>query len=121
MQELEKIEKLSENRKVKIGLRMAINEEPQSSYYTSRFGIRPVEMIDFYNSSIRGRKNIELKMFHFFVDSGIKDSLYYWGEFQKAMKLYVNLKKECKTLDSINLGAVSRSGIILVSNIITSI
>ncbi len=104
MQELEKIEKLSENRKVKIGLRMAINEEPQSSYYTSRFGIRPVEMIDFYNSSIRGRKNIELKMFHFFVDSGIKDSLYYWGEFQKAMKLYVNLKKECKTLDSINLG-----------------
>jgi arginine decarboxylase len=43
-------------------------------------------------------------MLHFFVDSGIKDSLYYWGEFQKAMKLYIDLKKQCDTLDSFNLG-----------------
>ena len=36
------------NKKIKIGIRMAINEEPQSSYYTSRMGIRPAEIIDFY-------------------------------------------------------------------------
>jgi len=103
-QELERLEKLSGNKKIKIGLRMAIDEEPQSAYYTSRLGIRPNEMIDFFKKNIKGNENFELKMFHFFVDSGIKDSLYYWGEFQKALELYINLKKECKTLDSLNLG-----------------
>ena len=43
-------------------------------------------------------------MLHFFVDSGIKDNLYYWGEFRKALKLFAELKKICPTLDSINLG-----------------
>jgi arginine decarboxylase len=43
-------------------------------------------------------------MLHFFVDSGIKDSLYYWGEFQKALKVYAELKKDSETLDSFNLG-----------------
>lgn len=43
-------------------------------------------------------------MLHFFVDSGIKDTIYYWGEFQKALKIYVELKKNCETLDSFNLG-----------------
>jgi arginine decarboxylase len=47
---------------------------------------------------------VEFKMLHFFVDSGIKDSLYYWGEFKKALKIYIDLKKECETLDSFNLG-----------------
>ncbi|MFP4549036.1 MAG: arginine decarboxylase [Fidelibacterota bacterium] len=104
LQELERLEKISANQKIKIGLRMAIDEEPQSAYYTSRLGIRPNEMIDFFNKNIKGNEKFELKMFHFFVDSGIKDSLYYWGEFQKALELYINLKKECKTLDSLNLG-----------------
>ena len=43
-------------------------------------------------------------MLHFFVDSGIKDTMYYWGEFRKALKLYIDLKKECNSLDSFNLG-----------------
>jgi arginine decarboxylase len=104
--ELLRIEKLAPKlkHKIKIGLRMAINEEAQSAYYTSRLGIRHTEMIDFFNNNIKGNKNIEFKMLHFFVDSGIKDTLYYWGEFQKALNLYVELKKECDTLDSFNLG-----------------
>lgn len=102
--ELKRIEKLSGGMKIKIGIRMAINEESQSSYYTSRLGIRHTKILDFYTESIKGKENIELKMLHFFVDSGIKDSLYYWGEFQKALKLYVDLKKQCDTLDSFNLG-----------------
>ena len=102
--ELGRIEKLAGNMKVKIGIRMAINEESQSSYYTSRLGIRHTMILDFFNETIKGKKNIELKMLHFFVDSGIKDSLYYWGEFQKALKLYIDLKKQCSSLDSFNLG-----------------
>lgn len=102
--EVTRIEKMLGRKKLKIGLRMAINEEPQSAYYTSRLGIRHTEVIDFYNQKIKPKKNLELKMFHFFVDSGIKDSLYYWGEFQKALKLYINLRKQCNTLDAFNLG-----------------
>lgn len=92
------------NRKIKIGIRMAINEEVQSSYYTSRMGIRHNEVIDFHNQEIKNNKLVELKMLHFFVDSGIKDSLYFWGEFKKALNLYINLKKQSNTLNSFNLG-----------------
>jgi arginine decarboxylase len=67
-------------------------------------GIRHNDILKFYIENIKDKENLELKMLHFFVDSGIKDSLYYWGEFQKAMKLYVDLKKQCNTLDSFNLG-----------------
>ncbi len=87
-----------------VGIRMAINEEPQSAYYTSRLGIRSAEIIDFYKTKIAKKKRVKLKMLHFFVDSGIKDNLYYWGEFRKALKLFAELKKICPTLDSINLG-----------------
>ena len=91
-------------KKLKIGVRMAINEEPQSSYYTSRLGIRHNEIINFYLSEIKENRNVILKMLHFFVDSGIKDNMYYWGEFQKALKLYADLKKQSPTLNSLNLG-----------------
>ena len=87
-----------------VGIRMAVDEEPQSNYYTSRLGLRPTEIVDFYKNTIQPNPKIRLKMLHYFVDSGIKDSLYYWGEFQKAMKIFVELKKICPALDSLNLG-----------------
>jgi arginine decarboxylase len=102
--ELRRLEQLQPKQTVKIGLRMAVNEEAQSSYYTSRLGIRHTEMLDFFNKHIKNNSKFELDMLHFFVDSGIKDTLYYWGEFQKALKLYIDLKKECKSLKSFNLG-----------------
>jgi arginine decarboxylase len=89
---------------VKIGLRMAIDEESQSAYYTSRLGIRSNEILNFYKTEIQDNDKVELKMLHFFIDSGIQDSLYYWGEFQKALKIYIELKKLCPTLNSLNLG-----------------
>lgn len=104
VRELERLQKLTNKKKIKMGLRMAVNEEPQSAYYTSRLGIRHTEMLEFFARNIKDNDRLELKLFHFFVDSGINDSLYYWGEFQKALKLYVDLKKQCPTLDSFNLG-----------------
>ena len=83
---------------------MAINEEAQSSYYTSRMGIRNTEIVDFYNNKIKSSTAVEFKMLHFYVDSGIKDSLYFWSQFKKALNLYIELKKECKTLNSFNIG-----------------
>jgi len=102
--ELKKVVSASNGQKIKIGIRKAIDEEPQSAYYTSRLGIRGTEIIDFYRNDIKGKDNLELTMLHFFVDSGIKDTLYYWGEFQKSIKQYVELKKECPSLTAVNLG-----------------
>ena len=104
VKELDRIRQIRQNHKLKIGLRMAINEQAQSAYYTSRLGISHTDMMELYKEKIKNDPNVELKMLHFFVDTGIKDTLYYWGEFQKALKLYVELKKECDTLDSFNLG-----------------
>ncbi len=102
MKELDRYPKLKNP--IKIGIRLATDLQPQSDYYTSRLGIRPTEIIDFYKNKIAKAKHVQLKMLHFFVDSGIKDNLYYWGEFQKALKLFVDLKKECPTLRALNLG-----------------
>jgi arginine decarboxylase len=102
--ELNRILAIETKEKVKIGIRMSINEEAQSAYYTSRLGIPPSEVIDFFKNNIRDNEKVELKMLHFFVDTGIKDTLYYWGEFKKALKIYIELKKESEKLDSFNLG-----------------
>lgn len=102
--ELRRLELLNPKEVVKIGLRMAVNEEAQSAYYTSRLGIRHTEILNFFNENIKNNEKVELRMLHFFVDSGIKDTLYYWGEFRKALKVYVDLKKESENLDSFNLG-----------------
>jgi len=102
--EFDRLQKIKTKQVLRIGLRMAINEEAQSAYYTSRLGIAPSEIIKFFKAKIRDNDKFELKMLHFFVDSGIKDTLYYWGEFQKALKLYTELKKESEKLDSFNLG-----------------
>lgn len=102
--EMLRLQELAGDRKIKIGLRMAINEEPESDYKTSRLGIRPEQMLEFFDKHIKNNQNVELKMLHFFVDSGIKDSLYYWGEFEKALSLYIDLKKESASLDAFNLG-----------------
>lgn len=104
--ELQRVKQYAKDLKkaLKIGIRMAIDEEPQTAYYTSRLGIRANEILDFYNEEIKDDDAISLKMLHFFIDSGIKDNMYYWGEFQKALKLFVDLKALCPDMKAIDLG-----------------
>ena len=102
MLELKRFEALDV--KLKIGIRMATDLQPKSDYYTSRLGIQPKEILDFFKNHIAKSKNLDLKMLHFFVDSGIKDNFYYWGEFQKGLKMFVELKKICPELRALNLG-----------------
>ncbi len=106
MSEIQRVKKYATEYKgkLKIGLRIAIDEEPQSAYYTSRLGIRPTQIMSFYENEIKGDENLSLKMVHFFIDSGIKDDVYYWGEFQKALKLFVELKHACPDIKALNLG-----------------
>jgi arginine decarboxylase len=87
-----------------IGLRMATEEEPNFEFYTSRLGIRQSSLFEFYEKKIAPNPKLKLKMLHFFVDTGIKDSLYYWSELKKGIKTYCALKKICPDLGAINIG-----------------
>lgn len=87
-----------------VGIRIATGEEPRSNYYTSRLGIRHREILDFYKNVLIKEQNYKLKMLHFFIDSGMEDSVYYWNELQKCLKVYCDLKQECDTLDTLNIG-----------------
>ncbi len=102
--ELDRLLSVATAEKVNVGIRMAIDEEPQAAYYTSRLGIRPSEILSFYNEKIKDNPRVNLQLFHFFVDSGIKDNLYYWGVFQKALSVYAELKKQCESLHLLDLG-----------------
>lgn len=87
-----------------VGIRIATGEEPQSEYYTARLGIRHRKIQSFYENELANNDLFRLKMLHFFIDNGIEDSLYYWNELQKCLKVYCDLKKICPTLDSLNIG-----------------
>ncbi|MBR9854509.1 MAG: arginine decarboxylase [Algicola sp.] len=90
--------------KFKIGIRIASEEEPKFEFYTSRLGIGYKNIVPFYNQSIKPNDQVELKMLHFFINTGIRDTAYYWNELLKCLKVYINLKKVCPTLDSLNIG-----------------
>ena len=89
----------------KLGIRVAAEEEPSFPFYTSRLGIRPRDILEFYVDEIEGYENkFQLKMLHIFLNKGIKDDIYYWSELNKIINLYCQLKKICPELDSINIG-----------------
>lgn len=87
-----------------IGIRIASEEEPKFEFYTSRLGIGYKNIVPFYNSEIKDNPRVTLKMLHFFINTGIRDTAYYWNELLKCLKVYVQLKQVCPTLDSLNIG-----------------
>ncbi len=102
-EELDRIDNLLEA-KCKIGIRIASEEEPRFEFYTSRLGIRYNDVVDFYKERIKENPKFELKMLHFFINTGIHDTAYYWNELTKCVNVYCELKNECPELDSLNIG-----------------
>ena len=92
------------NEDFKVGIRIASEEEPKFEFYTSRLGIGYKNIVPFYENQIRDNDKVQLKMLHFFINTGIKDNAYYWNELLKCLKVYVKLKKICPSLDSLNIG-----------------
>lgn len=89
---------------VQVGIRIATDEEPNFAFYTSRLGIRYNDVNDLYLNKIAPNPRFKLKMLHFFINSGIKDTAYYWSELTRFMFKYCELKKICPDLDSIDIG-----------------
>lgn len=89
---------------MKVGIRVAADEEPNYEFYTSRLGIRYKDVLEFYIETLKDNPKFELKMLHFFINTGVKDTTYYWTELNKLIKIYCNLKKICPTLEYLNIG-----------------
>ncbi len=102
----EEIELLSDNIEAdfNVGIRIASEEEPKFEFYTSRLGIGYKNIVPFYEEQIKNNDKVTLKMLHFFINTGIRDTAYYWNELLKCLKVYVKLKKICPSLDSLNIG-----------------
>jgi arginine decarboxylase len=87
-----------------IGIRIASEEEPKFEFYTSRLGIGYRNIVPFYNREVKDRPNVRLKMLHFFINTGIRDTAYYWNELTKCLKVYTDLKRVCPHLTGLNIG-----------------
>lgn len=90
--------------KFNVGIRIASEEEPKFEFYTSRLGIGYKNIVPFYKNQIQNNGKVELKMLHFFINTGIRDNAYYWNELLKCLKVYTSLKKICPSVDSLNIG-----------------
>ncbi len=87
-----------------LGIRIAAEEEPSFDFYTSRLGIRYSDIIPFYKNGISKNPKFKLKMLHFFINTGIRDTSYYWNELSRCLNLYCDLRQICPDLDSLNIG-----------------
>ncbi len=103
MDELERYEQ-AVNTDYNLGIRVAADEEPNFAFYTSRLGIRYNDVLNFYKDKIAPSKHGKLKMLHFFINTGIKDTAYYWSELSRFVYKYCELKKVCPELDCIDIG-----------------
>lgn len=92
------------DKEINLGMRIATEEEPKFMFYTSRLGIRYDDVLSFYREKIKPVKNFKLKMLHFFINTGIKDTAYYWNELSKAVELFVQLKRINPDLQYLNIG-----------------
>jgi arginine decarboxylase len=97
-------ELVDRDKKCKLGIRIASEEEPMFEFYTSRLGIRYNDVVPYYLEKIRSNPKFDLKMLHFFINTGIRDNAYYWNELSKCVNIYCDLKKVCPELDSLNIG-----------------
>jgi arginine decarboxylase len=88
----------------KVGIRVAADEEPNFDFYTSRLGVRYNDVIPFYKEVISNSSKAKLKMLHYFINTGIKDTVYYWSELSKFVQMYCDLRKICPDLDTIDIG-----------------
>ena len=95
---------VSTDKDISIGIRIAAEEEPKFEFYTSRLGMRYREIVPFYKSVLKDNPRIKVKMLHFFINTGINDTAYYWNELTKCLRIYSDLKKLCPELDSLNIG-----------------
>lgn len=101
--ELDQLLKLCK-KNIEVGIRIASEEDPKFEFYTSRLGIRYKDILPFYEEKIAKNNRVQLRMLHFFINTGIKDNAYYWNELSKSLRVYSKLAKLCNSLTALNIG-----------------
>jgi len=105
LKEINRYEELvNKDIQVNFGMRLAADEEPKFEFYTSRLGIRYNDVVDLYKTKIENNPNFKLKLLHYFINTGIKDTSYYWSELSRFVEMYCELKKINPDLDTIDIG-----------------
>lgn len=104
LDEVDYYKKYARAERVDLGIRISTEEEPSFLFYSSRLGIRSSEIMKLYEEKIKPNPKFNLKLLHFFINTGIKDTIYYWTELNKCLQIYKDLKKVCPGLDSLNIG-----------------
>ncbi|MBK9285132.1 MAG: arginine decarboxylase [Sphingobacteriaceae bacterium] len=104
LEEIDYYKKHAKAEKINLGIRISTEEEPSFAFYTSRLGIRNSEIMKLYKEKIEPNPKFSLKLLHFFINTGIKDTIYYWTELNKCLNLYKELRAVCPELDSLNIG-----------------
>ncbi|AKQ46065.1 decarboxylase [Rufibacter radiotolerans] len=87
-----------------VGIRLASDEEPKFQFYTSRLGINYNDVVGLYENKIKDNPKFKLKMLHYFINTGIKDTSYYWSELSRFVHKYCEMKRICPDLDTIDIG-----------------
>lgn len=101
----EEIEKYkAHSGKMNLGVRIATEEEPNYSFYTSRLGMSSKKVLDLVKNQIKEDPRFNLKMMHFFINTGIKDTTYYWAELVRLINVYCDLKEVCPELNTLDIG-----------------
>ena len=80
------------------------SEQPESMNLGIRIASEEEPKFDFYEEQIKPNSRFRFKMLHFFINTGIRDTAYYWNELAKCVNVYCDLKRVCPELDSLNIG-----------------
>ncbi|MFA0960573.1 arginine decarboxylase [Roseivirga sp. BDSF3-8] len=92
------------NKPFNVGIRVAAGEEPNFGFYTSRLGIRYNDITSYYKEVIAKSKKAKLKLLHFFINTGIQDTTYYWMELNRFVEMYCELRKISDDIDTLDIG-----------------
>ncbi|HXV63901.1 MAG TPA: arginine decarboxylase [Vicinamibacteria bacterium] len=87
-----------------LGIRMATEEPPVHSFYTSRLGMREDDIIPFYEQRLARQQSLKLRLLHFFVHTGMHDTPFFWSELRRFVSLYCRLKKVDPDLEMLDIG-----------------
>lgn len=101
--ELIDLKKLTKSR-IKVGIRIAAEEEPKFEFYTSRLGIGYKGVVPFYLRFLKDDPSFEMTMLHFFINTGINDNAYYWNELHKCLSVFTDLASQCDDRIALNVG-----------------
>ncbi len=92
------------NTPLNLGIRIATEEEPNTFFYTSRLGMSSKKIKNLYHSKIKDNPKYKLKMLHFFVNTGINDTTYFWSELARLVNVYCDVKQYVTELESLDIG-----------------